>query len=198
MNDLPDGVDLGKEIAVDAEMRGLRPLHDRLCLLQLRGRDTDIHLVRITKDQKQAPNLKKLFEDRDSVKIFHYARIDIAFIRHYLGIDCAPLFCTKIASKLVRTYTERHGLKDLTREVIGVDISKQQQLSDWDNETLSPEQIEYAASDVLYLHLLMDDLKKRLEREGLDRLAQECFAFLPTQAALDLRGWDERDIFAHS
>lgn len=197
-NDLPAGLDLGTEIGVDTETRGLRLLHDRLCLIQLRGRNTDIHLVKIAKGQKNAPNLKKLLEDRNSVKIFHFARFDVAFLKHWLNIDCGPVFCTKIASKLVRTYTDRHGLKDLTREVVGVDISKQQQLSDWGADQLTQDQIDYAGSDVLYLHQLMDNMRERLVREDLMGIAQACYDFLPARAALDLAGWEERDIFAHS
>lgn len=196
--DLPPHIDLGNEIAFDAEMMGLRLLHDRLCLLQLRGRDTDIHLVQIHAGQKEAPILKALMEDEKRVKIAHYIRQDIACLKQWLGIEARNLYCTKIASKLTRTYTDRHGLKDLTREAIGVDISKQQQLSDWGSATLTPEQIAYAASDVLYLHRLMDYTKERLIRDGRLDMAQQCFDFLPTRVALDLAGWDAHDIFNHS
>lgn len=197
-NDLPAGLDLGSEIAIDTETLGLRLLHDRLCLVQLRGRDTDIHLVQITSGQKDAPNLKALLENKNTVKIFHYARFDVAIMKQWLNIDCINIYCTKIASKLTRTYTDRHGLKDLTREAVGVDISKQQQLSDWAQDDLTQDQLAYAASDVLYLHQLMDFTKERLERDGRMNMAQACFEFLPARAALDLAGWEERDIFAHS
>jgi len=196
--DLPAGLSLGNEIAVDCEMMGLNLSRDRLCLVQLRGRGTDVHLVQIHRDQTDAPNLKKLLEDDTILKIFHFARIDIAMLNEWLAIACDSLYCTKIASKLSRTYTERHGLKDLTRDLLGIDVSKHQQLSDWGLETLSEEQIEYAASDVLHLHDLMDKTKMLLEREGRMEIAQACFDFLPVRAALDLMGWEEHDIFAHS
>ena len=196
--DLPGNLDLGSEIAVDCEMMGLNLTRDRLCLVQLRGRDTDIHLVQIHREQDEAPNLKKILEDKNSVKIFHFARIDIAVLNAWLSIGCEPLYCTKIASKLTRTYTERHGLKDLTREVTGVDLSKQQQLSDWGQEKLSQDQIDYAASDVMHLHAVMDHTKQILTRENRLEIAQACFDFLPVRAALDLMGWEDSDIFAHS
>lgn len=196
--DLPAGLNLGTEIAVDCEMMGLNLIRDRLCLVQLRGRDTDVHLVQIAKDQDEAPNLKALMEDPSAVKIFHFARIDIAMMKAWLDIDCAPLFCTKISSKLARTYTERHGLKDLVRDTVGVDLSKQQQLTNWGVDTLTPEQLEYAASDVLHLHALKDHLSEMLEREDRMEIAKACFKFLPARAALDLLGWENSDIFAHS
>lgn len=197
VGDLPAGIDLGAEIAVDTETNGLSPTFNRLCLVQLRGRDTDVHLVQIAIGQTSAPNLKKLLEDKKSVKILQYARIDMAFMKQ-IGIDCAPVYCTKIASKLVRTYTERHGLKDLLRELVNVDISKYQQQSDWGVETLTEDQKSYAASDVLYLHALMDRLNVMLKREKRDGIAQECFDFLPTRATLDCIGWFDMDIFAHN
>lgn len=197
-NDLPANIDLGNEIAIDTETLGLRLLHDRLCLVQLRGRDTDIHLVQIHAGQKDAPILKALLEDATRVKIAHYARFDIASLKQWLGIECANIFCTKIASKLTRTYTDRHGLKDLTREAVGIDMNKQQQSSDWASDNLSQDQLSYAASDVLHLHELMDFTKLRLVRDGRMAMAQACFDFLPTRAALDLAGWEEGDIFAHN
>ncbi len=194
--DLPAGLDLGLEIAVDTETNGLSSVFNRLCLVQLCGRNTDVHLVQITRDQNSAPHLKKLLEDQKSVKILHYARVDVAFMRQ-LDIHCAPVFCTKIASKLVRTYTERHGLKELLRELLNIDVSKYQQQSDWGIDTLSDDQHAYAASDVLYLHTLMDKLIVLLKREGRLDMAQHCFNFLPTRAGLDRMGWDDMDIFAH-
>lgn len=197
-NDLPKGLNLGKEIAVDCEMMGLNLHRDRLCLVQLRGRDTDIHLVKIAKGQTDAPNLKKLLEDRNILKIFHFARIDIAMLLEWLDIDTQPIFCTKIASKLVRTYGNFHGLKDVVREVVGIDLNKQQTLTDWGSDELSKEQLDYAAADVLYLHDVKDFLVKLLDREGRTELAQACFDFLPVRSSLDLLGWEEADIFAHS
>ena len=196
--DLPKDVHLGKEIAVDCEMMGLRIAYDRLCLVQLKGRDTDIHLVQIAKGQTDAPNLKKLLEDESTQKIFHYARIDIAMLMEWLDIDCRPVFCTKIASKLVRTYGDRHGLKDITREMTGIDLNKQQTTTDWGAEELSKEQIDYAASDVMHLHVIKDRLTGMLKRENRFELAEACFEFLPVRAALDCLGWEESDIFAHS
>jgi ribonuclease D len=197
-NDLPAGLTLNGDIAIDTETMGLRLLHDRLCLVQLRGQDGDVHLVKISRDQKTAPNLKKLLQDPSKVKIFHFARFDLAALKQWLDIDCSPVFCTKIASKLTRTYGNFHGLKDNLRDLLGVEISKQQQLSDWGQDTLSPEQLEYAAGDVLHLHALRDKLAELLKRENRTGLAQACFEFLPTRAALDLQGWEENDIFAHS
>ncbi len=195
--DLPAGLKLGSEIAVDAEMMGLHLLRDRLCLVQLRGRDTDIHLVQIVNGQTDAPNLKKLMEDPTSVKFFHYARQDIAMFKHWLDITVMNVYCTKIASKLTRTYTDRHGLKDVVREVVGVEVSKQQQSTNWGADSLTQEQIEYAASDVLHLHAIKDRLDEMLRMSGRVALAQACFDFLPARAALDLLGWDQHDIFAH-
>ncbi|MBI6628472.1 ribonuclease D [Pontibaca salina] len=197
-NDLPDGLDLGPIVAIDCETMGLNPHRDRLCVVQLSGGDGNAHLVQIAKGQTAAPNLAALLENRAVLKLFHFGRFDIAAMYNAFGALAAPVYCTKIASRLVRTYTDRHGLKNLTQELIGVDISKQQQMSDWGAETLSDDQVEYAASDVLYLHRLRDELDKRLSREGRSELAQACFDFLPARAQLDLEGWPEIDIFAHS
>ncbi len=195
--DLPADLDLGGLVAVDTETMGLDPARDRLCLVQLSSGDGSAHLVQLPKGAYDAPNLKRLLADPDVTKLFHYARFDIAVIRAYLGIVCTPVYCTKIASKLVRTYTDRHGLKDLCREMLGEDISKQQQSSDWGADALTPEQLNYAAGDVLYLHALKAKLDTMLEREGRTALAAACFAFLPTRADLDLAGWRDEDIFAH-
>lgn len=190
-------------VAVDTETMGLRPERDRLCLVQLSGGDGDAHLVQfpvpgdgIAPDYS-APNLRRLLADPSVVKLFHFGRFDIAVMRRYLGVVCAPVWCTKIASKLVRTYTDRHGLKDLCRELLDVDLSKQQQSSDWGGGTLTQAQQDYAASDVLHLHALQAELARRLAREGRTALAQACFGFLPVRAELDLSGWPEEDIFAH-
>ena len=195
--DLPDGLDLGNTVAVDTETLGLNPLRDKLCVVQLSSGGDDAHLVQLDRTSYEAPNLKALLTNPDVLKIFHYARFDIAAIRHHLGVDVGPVYCTKIASKLVRTYTDRHGLKDLVREMLGIDLSKQQQSSDWGTPVLSKAQKEYAAQDVLYLHELKARLDQMLQREGRTELAQQCFRFLPTRAALDLAGWSELDIFAH-
>lgn len=185
-------------VAIDTETLGLKPHRDRLCVVQLSAGDGSADVVQIANGQTSAPNLAKLLGDAAKTKLFHFARFDVAVLSHGLGIDCAPVWCTKIASRLVRTYTDRHGLKDLARELIGVEISKQQQSSDWAAETLTDAQLAYAASDVLYLHALKDKLAERLEREGRTQIAEACFRFLPTRAALDLAGWDDTDIFAHS
>ncbi len=195
--DLPSDLDLGDLVAVDTETMGLEPSRDRLCLVQLSSGDGSAHLVQLAKGDYDAPNLKRLLSDPAVTKLFHFARFDIAVIRAYLGIVCTPVYCTKIASKLVRTYTDRHGLKDLCREMLGEDISKQQQSSDWGAETLTPEQLRYAAGDVLYLHALKAKLDIMLAREGRTGLAAACFAFLPTRAELDLAGWGDQDVFAH-
>lgn len=195
--DLPDGLDLGSCVAIDSETMGLRPGRDRLCLVQLSAGDGESHLVQFAPGRYDAPNLKRLLTDPRTTKLFHYARFDIAVFRHYLGVETAPLYCTKIASKLVRTYTDRHGLKDLCRELLGIDLSKQQQSSDWGADELTPEQLAYAASDVLHLHRLKAVLDERLAREGRTGIAEACFRFLPTRASLDLGGWAEEDIFAH-
>jgi ribonuclease D len=196
--DLPDGLDLGPVVAIDSETMGLVPDRDRLCLVQLSGGDANAYLVQIAAGQQAAPNLERLLADPDCLKLFHFGRFDIAVLLHRFGVLTAPVYCTKIASKLVRTYTDRHGLKDLLREMLDVDVSKQQQSSDWGAETLSEAQVEYAASDVLHLHALKASLDLRLAREGRTALARACFDFLPHRAALDVAGWGEQDIFAHS
>jgi ribonuclease D len=195
-DDLPDGLDLGPVVAIDTETMGLNPQRDRLCLVQLCGGDGQAHLVQI-RENHAAPNLKKLLTDPAVLKLFHFARFDIAAIQAYLGVVTQPVYCTKVASRLCRTFTDRHGLKDLVRDLLGVEISKQMQSSDWGADTLSPEQLRYAASDVLYLHAMREKLNAMLAREGRTELAQACFAFLPVRAALDLAGWPEIDIFAH-
>ena len=196
--DLPSDVDLGDVVAVDSETMGLIPHRDALCVVQLSAGDGDAHLVQLDRETYHAPNLKQVLTDPNVLKIFHFARFDIAAFQHWLGIETTPVYCTKIASRLCRTYTDRHGLKDITRELLGVDLSKQQQSSDWGAETLSEAQIQYAASDVLYLHALREKLEAMLAREGRAELAAACFDFLPARATLDLEGWPEIDIFAHS
>ncbi|MHA1529695.1 MAG: ribonuclease D [Alphaproteobacteria bacterium] len=195
--DLPGGLDLGPVVAIDTETMGLVPHRDRLCLVQLSSGDGDAHLVRIAKGQSEAPNLVRLLGDAKVLKLFHFGRFDIAVLAHAFGAVARPVWCTKIASKLGRTSTDRHGLRNLTQELIGVDISKQQQTSDWGAGELSEAQLEYAASDVLYLHRLKAELERRLAREGRTKLAEACFGFLPDRAMLDLEGWPETDIFAH-
>jgi ribonuclease D len=195
--DLPDGLNLGPVVAIDTETLGLNPQRDRLCLAQLSSGDGVCHAVQFAAGQYAAPNLKRLLSDPDVTKLFHFARFDVAMFRQYLGVDTKPLYCTKIASKLVRTYTDKHGLKDLVRELLGVDLSKEQQSSDWGATTLTEKQLAYAANDVAYLHQLKTALDGMLAREGRTQLAQACFDFLPSRAALDLAGWDETDIFAH-
>ena len=196
-NDLPDGLDLGSSVAIDCETMGLNPHRDRLCVVQLSGGDGNAHLVQISKGQTSAPNLEALVTNPDVLKLFHFGRFDIAEILNAFGALTAPVYCTKIASKLVRTYTDRHGLKNLLDELLGIDISKQQQMSDWGSPELTEAQQSYAASDVLYLHQLKEALDARLAREGRAELAQAAFEFLPTRAQLDLAGWPEIDIFAH-
>jgi ribonuclease D len=196
-NDLPDGLDLGPVVAIDTETLGLNPFRDRLCLAQMTGGDGVCHIVQFAAGQYDAPNLKTMLTDPKVLKLFHFARFDIAMFRRWLGVDCKPLYCTKIASKLVRTYTDRHGLKDLVRELLGVDLNKEQQSSDWGAKELSERQLAYAANDVAYLHQLKDGLDAMLAREGRTHLAQACFDFLPSRAELDLAGWGETDIFAH-
>jgi len=196
--DLPSGLSFGDAVAVDSETLGLNPLRDRLCVVQLSAGDDTAHLVQFARDNYDAPNLKALMEDPGVVKIFHFARFDVAVLLHYLGVVTAPIYCTKIASKLVRTYTDRHGLKDLCSELAGVELSKQQQSSDWAAETLSEQQIAYAASDVLHLHKLKARLDDMLAREQRSELAHASFAYLPTRARLDLAGFEGMDIFAHS
>ena len=195
--DLPDDLKLGPVVAIDCETMGLNPHRDRLCVVQLSDGDGNAHLVQIAKGQTEAPNLCRMLADPDTLKLFHFGRFDIAALYSAFGTLTAPVFCTKIASKLVRTYTDRHGLKYLLQELIGIDISKQQQSSDWGAPALSAAQLDYAASDVLYLHRLRDVLSEMLEREGRTELAQACFDFLPARAVLDLTGWPEIDIFAH-
>lgn len=197
--DLPAGVLGPGPVAVDTETMGLNPLRDRLCLVQISDGGGDEHLVRFGPGSDYAaPNLRAVLADPARLKLYHFARFDIASIQHALGIVAAPVYCTKIASRLVRTYTDRHGLKELVRELLGQELSKQQQSSDWGGPDLSEAQREYAASDVRYLHRLKAELDRRLEREGRTAMAQACFDFLPTRAALDLAGWDETDIFAHA
>ena len=196
--DLPNGLDLGKIVAVDSETMGLNPHRDPLCVVQLSSGDGDAHVVQLDRNTYEAPRLKALLADENVVKIFHFARFDIAVFKHWLDVETRPLYCTKIASKLSRTYTDRHSLKDLARELLSVELSKQQQSSDWGAETLSKAQIDYAASDVLYLHAIRERLEAMLTREGRNELAKACFDFLPARAALDLEGWPETDIFAHS
>lgn len=196
--DLPDLSRYGREVAIDTETMGLDPRRDRLCVVQLSPGDGSADVVQIPADSNAAPNLTKLLTDPDVTKIFHYARFDIAVLKHRFGVVTGPLYCTKIASRLARTYTDRHGLKDLVRELLSVDMSKQQQSSDWGAEKITDAQLDYAASDVLYLHDLKRHLDRMLRREGRMALAEASFAFLPTRADLDLLGWDEVDIFAHS
>lgn len=196
--DLPDLSRYGREVAIDTETMGLDPRRDRLCVVQLSPGDGSADVVQIPADSNAAPNLTKLLTDPEVTKIFHYARFDIAVLKHRFGVVTGPLYCTKIASRLARTYTDRHGLKDLVRELLSVDMSKQQQSSDWGAEKITDAQLDYAASDVLYLHDLKRHLDRMLRREGRMALAEASFAFLPTRADLDLLGWDEVDIFAHS
>lgn len=198
LNDLPAGLSLGPVVAIDTETMGLDPRRDRLCLVQLSDGNGDAHLVQIALGQTRAPNLERLLADPDTLKLFHYGRFDIAALKAAFGVTTAPVWCTKIASRLIRTYTDRHGLKYLLAEMVGVDVSKQQQTSDWGAEVLTDAQKDYAASDVLYLHALKAQLEKRLIREGRMELAERLFAFLPTRAELDLMGWtDLTDIFNH-
>ena len=196
-NDLPEGVSFSGSIAVDTETLGLKPSRDRLCLVQLSAGDGEVHIVQLDGENYDAPNLKAVLGDRSLVKIFHYARFDLAVIAQYLNVHAAPLWCTKIASKLTRTYTDRHGLKDLCRELLGVDLSKAQQSSDWGAPELSDAQLNYAASDVLHLHSLKEKLETMLDREGRRPMAEACFEFVLVRAAMDLAGWDDLDIFAH-
>jgi ribonuclease D len=195
-NDLPADVNLGPIVAIDSETMGLDPHRDRLCLVQLSGGDGDAHLVQFG-HSFDAPNLTRLLTDPQVTKLFHYGRFDIAMFDKYLGVRTAPVYCTKIASKLTRTYTDRHGLRDLCRELLGVEISKQQQSSDWGAPNLTEEQLAYAASDVLHLHRLKEIFDGLLEREGRMEIAEACFDFLPTRAHLDLLGWDREEIFTH-
>lgn len=196
--DLPDDLDLGPVVAIDSETLGLRFRRDPLCVVQLSSGDGDAHVVQLNRPAYDCPNLKRLLTDPEVLKIFHFGRFDIGMFQLHLGVETRPVYCTKIASKLARTYTDRHGLKDVARECAGVDLSKAQQSSDWGAAVLTPAQLEYAASDVLHLHAIRTRLDDMLAREGRTELARACFDFLPTRAALDLAGWDEIDIFAHS
>jgi ribonuclease D len=195
--DLPSGLDLGRMVAVDTETLGLNPGRDRLCLVQLSSGDGSAHLVQFSRDQYEAPNLKRLLGDPTVLKLYHFARFDLATLRRYLGVLSGPVYCTRTASKLARTYTDKHGLKDLVKELLDIDLSKQQQSSDWGAENLTEQQLAYAANDVAFLHRLKDALDAMLKREGRMELAQACFSFLPARAELDLAGWAEGDIFAH-
>ncbi len=197
MNDLPDGLTLGPIVAIDCETMGLNPHRDRLCVVQMSDGDGNAHLIQVEQGQTEAPNLARLLRDPDTLKLFHFGRFDIAAMYNAFGALAAPVYCTKIASKLVRTYTDRHGLKNLLQELLNIDISKQQQSSDWGARNLSDAQLDYAASDVLYLHRLKDALDGMLAREGRTEMAQACFDFLPMRAQLDLAGWPEIDIFSH-
>lgn len=196
--DLPNGLDLGPEVAIDSETMGLRFRRDPLCVVQLSAGDGDAHVVRMSRPGYDCPNLKRLLTDPAVLKLFHYGRFDIGMFQLHLGVETRPVYCTKIASKLARTYTDRHGLKDVVRELVNIDLSKAQQSSDWGAAELTPAQLEYAASDVLYLHAAKAKLDVMLEREGRAELARACFEFLPTRSRLDLAGWDEVDIFAHA
>ena len=195
--DLPAGFAFPNGVAIDTETMGLKPGRDRLCVVQLSAGDGNAHCVRFAQGAYAAPNLKALLEDAKTLKIFHFARFDVAVLKKYLGVETRPVYCTKIASRLVRTFTDRHGLKDLVRDLAGKELSKEQQSSDWGTAELSQAQLAYAASDVLYLHQVKDRLDAMLARENRTHLAQACFDFLATRAALDLLGWDEDDIFAH-
>jgi ribonuclease D len=195
--DLPDGLDLGPVVAIDTETMGLKPARDRLCLAQMSAGDGDAHLVRFARGNYDAPNLKAMLADQAVTKLFHFARFDVAMIERHLGVVCQPLYCTKIASKLARTFTDRHGLRDLCRDLLGIDLAKEQQMSDWGADTLSDRQLDYAASDVLHLHDIRARLDEMLAREGRAELAEACFRFVPARARLDLAGWDDLDIFAH-
>ena len=195
--DLPDGLDLGPVVAVDTETMGLKPRRDRLCLVQLSAGDGNAHLVRLAPGDYDAPNLTAMLGDAGVTKLFHFARFDVAMIERYLGVVARPLYCTKIASKLARTFTDRHGLRDLCRDLLGVEVSKEQQMSDWGAGELNERQLAYAAADVLYLHDLRARLDEMLAREGRTALAEACFGFVPMRARLDLEGWDDVDIFAH-
>lgn len=195
--DLPDGLDFGSSVAIDTETMGLQPHRDRLCLVQLSSGDGHAHLVKFAPGQYDAPNLKALIEDPKVLKLFHYGRFDLAVMQQYLGVMPSPVYCSKIAAKLVRTFTDKHGLKNLCKDLLDIDISKQQQTSDWGAEDYSDAQLNYAAGDVLYLHAIKEKLDAALRREGRTHLAEAAFEFLPTRAKLDLLGWAEQDIFSH-
>ncbi len=196
-NDLPENLNLGQIIAIDTETMGLNPNRDRLCLVQISSGNGDAHLIQISSDQTVARNLCKILENENILKIFHFGRFDIAVLYNRFNVLCKSVYCTKIASKLVRTFTDRHGLKNLLHELLSIDISKQQQSSDWGNSSLTQAQIEYAASDVLYLHKIKEVLDTRLERENRTNIAEACFQFLPNRAQLDILGWPDHDIFSH-
>ena len=195
--DLPAGVSFGDSVAVDTETMGLKPDRDRLCLVQLSAGDGNAHIVQLAQGRYDAPNLKALLSNPKVTKLFHFARFDLAVLQHYLGIICRPVYCTKVASRLTRTFTDRHGLKDLCKDVLGIAISKEQQTSDWGADEMDEAQLAYAAADVLHLHALRAELDRMLAREGRTALAAACFEFLPTRAALDLAGWPDVDIFEH-
>lgn len=195
--DIPKGLNFGSSVAIDTETMGLNPARDRLCLVQLSAGDGTAHLVQFAPGQYDAPNLRAMLKDQAITKIFHFGRFDIASIKAYLDVECTPVYCTKIASRLARTFTDKHSLKDLCKELLNVEMSKQQQSSDWGADKLSDEQLAYAASDVLHLHKLRTKLDEMLEREGRSHLAQAAFDFLPSRASLDLEGWADVDIFAH-
>ena len=196
-NDLPANVKFEKSIAIDTETMGLNINNDRLCLIQISDGKNNSYIVQFLKNSYDAPNLKKILNDKNILKIFHYARFDIAVIKKNLGIMCEPIYCTKIASKLARTFTDRHGLKDLCKDLLKVDLNKQSQTSDWGNDTLTENQLDYAANDVLYLHEIKNKLDKMIVREGTLHLAKSCFEFLSTRAEFDLLGWQDKDIFEH-
>ncbi|MDO1557877.1 ribonuclease D [Brevundimonas sp. 2R-24] len=196
--DLPEGLDLGPVVAIDSETMGLKLGRDPLCVVQLSSGNGDAHVVRLNRPAYDCPRLKALLADPNVLKLFHFGRFDIAMFQLHLGVETRPVYCTKIASRLARTYTDRHGLKDVTRELLGIELSKAQQSSDWGADQLSPDQLAYAASDVLNLHALKQKLDLMLAREGRTHLAQACFDFLPVRARLDLAGWEDVDIFAHA
>ena len=195
--DLPAKLDLGDVVAVDTETRGLNPVRDPLCVVQISAGDGNAHIIQLDRSTYKAPNLTKILANPKVMKIFHFARFDVAVIKKYLETDCTPIYCTRTASKLIRTYTDKHGLREVCRELLGVELNKQYQSSDWGAETLGEEQLQYAANDVLYLHRLREEFDRMLVREGRAELARKCFDFLPVRAELDLTGWPEDDIFAH-
>ena len=197
IGDLPDNISFGNCVAIDTETMGLNPHRDRLCLVQLSAGDGTAHLVRFNMGDYNAPNLTRLLADTGVIKLFHFARFDVAMLKHYLGVDTTPVYCTKIASRLVRTYTDRHGLRDVVKDLLGHEVSKQQQSSDWGDPNLNEAQLKYAAGDVLHLHALKAKLDEMLAREGRTAMAKACFDFLPVRAELDLLGWPEMDIFSH-
>jgi ribonuclease D len=196
-NDLPSEIEFNDSVAVDSETLGLRPERDPLCLVQISSGDGNAHLVQLDRDNYNAPNLKKILTDKNCLKIFHFARFDVAVFKKYLNIECEPVYCTKIASKLVRTYTDKHGLKDLCKEILNIDLSKQQQSSNWGAEELTEDQKKYAASDVIYLHRIKSKLDEQLVKMNRQDMANECFSFIKTRVDLDLKGWPDTDIFSH-